>query len=97
MLPKSSGSKAGFGFVKQRACQEGKDIEEGLGSEVFSLTEQKFGKWRKEIFFFFPANDLLLFNTASMHYLKAFQGTLVVYESLFSCSAEVIVSSRGHC
>ena len=62
MLPKSSGSKAGFGFVKQRACQEGKDIEEGLGSEVFSLTEQKFGKWRKEIFFFFPANDLLLFH-----------------------------------
>ena len=52
LLPKSSGSKAGFGFVKQCACQEGKDIEEGLGSEVFSLTEQKFGKWRKEIFFF---------------------------------------------
>ena len=47
------------------------------------------------LFFFFSANDLLLFNTASVHYLKASQGTLVVYESLFSCSTEIIVDNAS--
>jgi len=58
LIPKCADSKAGFGFVKPGDCQAWKGVSGALGSEKFSLTEQKIKKWRKEIFF--SPSDLLL-------------------------------------